>query len=765
VTASTAKTAGLTLFEVALPLPLHRRFTYRLEGDQTIPAPGARVVVGFGRRRLVGFAIGPVEQAPEGVRVRPILEVLDAGPVLSETEWRLAQWMARYYVAPLGLVARLFYPPGATYSVGEGAPGRAARAPERLHVLPVAELDSASEAATREALGRAPAQRRVWEAARALDAPVERSVFCDAVGVSSGVVRAVAQRGFVQVEPRPVTRDPYRTPQALTAVEEEGPLTADQVAAVAAVKRALDAPEGGQTLMLRGITGSGKTRVYVEAVDAAVSAGGRAIVLVPEIGLASPVVSRFRARFGDRLAVLHSGLSDGERHDAWRRAREGQAPIVIGARSALFAPVGRAALIVVDEEHETAYKQDETPRYLARDVAVYRAALENSVVVLGSATPALETRTNAGAGKYQPLVLSKRIADRPLPEVEIVDLTNSSEGEPGETVAPGITRRLAEALDETLGAGHQALLFLNRRGFSAFVQCLDCGWVAMCPDCRISLTYHRQPHELLCHYCAHRETMPDACHECRGRGLDTRGLGTQQVERAVAARYPEARIARMDLDTTGAKWSHARIYRAMQAREIDILVGTQMIAKGFDLPGVALVGVISADTALHLPDFRAAERTFQLLAQVAGRAGRGDQPGRVIFQTYLPDGPAIVTAAAHDYEGFYQHEIDDRQQLAYPPAARLANVVVSGSTDEAVAEAVVGVADHLRARPAAGLAVVGPAPCPLERLRGRTRHHVLLKAVSPSELERALWDLARHEQSLVGANNRLEIDRDPLNLL
>jgi primosomal protein N' (replication factor Y) len=765
VTASSAKTTELTLFEVALPLPLHRRFTYRLEGGLPNPAPGARVVVGFGRRRLVGFAVGPVERAPEGVRVRPILEVLDVESALSDTEWRLAQWMARYYVAPLGLVAKLFYPPGATYSVGEGASGRPARAPERLHVLPIDELDKAGEAAVRETLAQAPAQRRVWEAARALDAPVERSVFCDAVGVSSGVVRAVAQRGLVQVEQRPVTRDPYRTPEAQTTVEEEGPLTAEQADAVAAVKRALQTPEGGQTLMLRGITGSGKTRVYVEAVDAAVRAGGRAIVLVPEIGLAAPLVSRFRARFGDRLAVLHSGLSSGERHDAWRRAHEGQAPIVIGARSALFAPIGRAALIVVDEEHETAYKQDETPRYLARDVAVYRAALEDGVVVLGSATPGLETRTNSGAGKYQPLVLSKRIGDRPLPAVEIVDLTENHEGAPGETLAPGITRRLAEGLDETLSAGHQALLFLNRRGFSAFVQCLDCGWVATCPECRISLTYHRQPHELLCHYCAHREAVPEVCPDCRGRGLDTRGLGTQQVERAVAARYPAARIARMDLDTTGAKWSHARIYRAMQAREIDVLVGTQMIAKGFDLPGVALVGVISADTALHLPDFRAAERTFQLLAQVAGRAGRGDQPGRVIFQTYLSDQPAIVAAAAHDYEGFYRHEVDDRQQLAYPPASRLANVVVSGSSDDDVAEAAVRVADHLRARPAAGLAVVGPAPCPLERLRGRTRHHVLIKAVSPSELERALWDLARHEQSLVGATNRLEIDRDPLSLL
>ena len=766
------------LVEIALPLPIDRGFTYRLSKANRVPPVGARVVVGFGRRRMVGFVVGSVAEPPRGVRLRPVLEVLDAEPVLSDTEWRLALWMARYYVAPIGLALRLFFPPGATYAVGRGEKRRAARRKERLHVLPLGPLPPKEEAERREALGSAPGQLRAWEAARLLDRPIERGDFCRRVGVSEAVLRALAGRGFLAVEPRPIVRDPLLASDAvLPVVAPEGALTGDQQGAVGTVREML-AARSGEAVLLQGVTGSGKTRVYVEAVAAALESGGRAIVLVPEIGLAAPVVSRFRDRFGDRLAVLHSGLSDGERFDAWSRIRAGEVPIVIGARSALFAPVGRADLIVVDEEHEGAYKQDETPRYHARDVAVARAALEGGVALLGSATPSLESRANAGSGKYGHLRLERRIAERPLPAVEIVSLARrrdrggdpAKDGatqvpEPPEIVAPGLSRPLAEALEETLAAGDQALLLLNRRGFSAFVQCLDCGWVAECPACRISLTVHRDRPRLLCHYCAHGEPLPDACPECRGIRLDTRGLGTQQVERAVKDLLPGARVTRMDVDTTSAKWSHARIYRAMQEREVDVLVGTQMIAKGFDLPGVALVGVVSADTALHLPDFRASERTFQLLVQVAGRAGRGDRPGRVLVQTWLPGQSAIVAAAGHDYEGFYRHEVEQRRGLGYPPATRLANVVVSGPDEESVAGGAGAVDHYLRERRLPGLRIVGPAPCPLERLRGRTRHHLLLKADGAPVLDDALWDLARREETLLASADRLEIDRDPLSLL
>ncbi|HET7693729.1 MAG TPA: primosomal protein N' [Gemmatimonadota bacterium] len=746
----------MTLIRVALPLPLDRLFTYRLPDDALVPARGARVLVGFGRRRLVGFAIDAAEEAPEGVRLRRVERVVDAEPVLSETEWALAEWMARYYVAPLGLVLRLFYPAGSTGEVEDGRGGDGA--PRRLHVLPAADPGEAERENVLEALSRAPQQRRAWMAALELEAPVERNAFCDALGVSEGVVAALAARGLLALEEREVSLDPYAGGGALPDVAAEGAPSTGQRVAIEAIRGALEGSGRVEPVLLQGVTGSGKTRVYVEAVADVVERGGRAIVLVPEIGLAAPTVARFRSRFGDRVAVLHSGLSRGERVSAWNRLRSGDASIAIGARSALFAPVGRADIVVVDEEHETAYKQDETPRYLARDVAVYRAALEGGVAVLGSATPSLESRARADAGKYRRLTLPDRIAARPMPVVEIVDLARE-----GALVGPGLSDVLVEALGKTLAAGDQALLFLNRRGFASFVQCTDCGWVGSCPNCRISLTYHRRSPRLQCHYCDHREPVPDSCPACAGRRLDTRGLGTQQVEAAVAARFPAARIERMDLDTTGPKWSHARLYRAMQAREIDVLVGTQMIAKGFDLPGVALVGVVSADTALHFPDFRSSERTFQLLVQVAGRAGRGDAPGRVLFQTWLPEHFVLTAAATHDYEAFYARERKDREALGYPPATRLANVVVSGPDPASVEEAVGRVAERVRGRE--GLTVVGPAPAPLERLRGRWRHHVLLKAASPQPLDRVLRELARREEELVGGSNRLEIDRDPLSLL
>ena len=746
----------MALIRVALPLPLHRLFTYRLD-DGPAPVRGTRVVVPFGRRRLVGFAVESTDLEPEGVTLKRIQRVVDEAPVLSETEWALAEWMARYYVAPLGLVLKLYFPAGSTGDADRDE--RVDGAPQRLHVLPMPPPPEAERAATEAALARAPQQRRLWRAALELEAPVEQAALCEALDVSSAVAAALVAKGLLRVEVREVSLDPYGRGGALPEVAEEGEPTAEQTAAIREIRAAL-AAGGGPPFLLQGITGSGKTRVYVEAVAAALERNGRAIVLVPEIGLAAPTVARFRARFGDRVAVLHSGLSRGERASAWSRVRSGEATVVVGARSALFAPVGRAALVIVDEEHETAYKQDETPRYLARDVAVYRASLEGGVAILGSATPSLETRSNSDAGKYRRLSLPGRIAGRPLPAVEVVDLARE-----GAIVGPGLSDVLEGALAEALDAGDQALLFLNRRGFASFVQCVDCGWVGACPNCRISLTFHRGSPRLLCHYCDHREPVPDACPACSGRGLDTRGLGTQQVEAAVAARFPGARIERMDLDTTGAKWSHARLYRAMQAREIDVLVGTQMIAKGFDLPGVALVGVVSADTALHFPDFRSTERTFQLLVQVAGRAGRGERPGRVVLQTYLPEHFVITAAAAHDYEAFYRRETPDREALGYPPARRIANVVASGTDADQVAAAIGRVADHVAAAAVEGLALVGPAPCPLERLRGRWRHHALLKAESPATLERALWDLARREDELAGNAVRLEIDRDPMSLL
>ena len=561
---------------------------------------------------------------------------------------------------------------------------------------------------------------------------------------------------------------------------------------------AADREEPGVAL-LRGVTGSGKTLVYLEVMKELLGRGGAdgtgAIVLVPEISLTPQTVQRFRAVFGDRIAVLHSGLSAGERRDEWRALREGDKRVAIGARSAVFAPVRDLGLIVVDEEHEGSYKQSDVPRYHARSVAAVRGRLEDALCVLGSATPSLESWWNAGRGRYELWELPERVTSQPLPEVELVDLraerearrnrsidrtdgtrdgpaeadAGSRPGEPSGDQGPLVLADpLRDALAETLERGEQAILLLNRRGYSSFVQCRECGHVWRCPACSVTLTFHRGRSRIVCHHCGWQEPVPDACEECGASGLQFSGLGTEQVERRVGELFPDARIARMDLDTTGTKWSHFEILDRMRRGEFDVLLGTQMIAKGHDFPEVTLVGVVNADVGLNLPDFRASERTFRLLAQVAGRAGRGDRPGRVLVQTSRPEHFALERAVEHDYEGFAGRELDDRAGPGYPPHVRLANLVVTGPGETAVADAASELADWTRAAVerggAEGVQVVGPAPCVLERIRGRWRWHFLMK----SERAAPLGAVLRHLDGVKGQPSgdlRLEIDRDPESLL
>jgi primosomal protein N' len=451
----------------------------------------------------------------------------------------------------------------------------------------------------------------------------------------------------------------------------------------------------GETFLLHGVTGSGKTLVYIELLERVVRERGRtAVVLVPEIALTPQTVDRFRAAFGDTVAVLHSALGDGERYDAWRALRRGEKRIVVGARSAVFAPLDDVGAIVVDEEHESSYKQGESPRYHAREVAVVRARAAGAVVVLGSATPSLESWQNARAGKYTLLELPDRAGGARLPQVDVVDLREPGGAAGARAVqsavnplAGVVSPPLEAALDVRLERGEQSILLLNRRGYSAFVQCRECGDVATCPDCSISLTYHRSPERLVCHYCQHHEPVRERCARCRGATLRQKGVGTQQVERLLSERWPAARVARMDVDTTGAKWSHAEILDRVGRGEVDVLLGTQMIAKGLDFPNVTLVGVIDADTGINLPDFRASERCFQLLSQVAGRAGRGPKGGEVLIQTRVPGHHAVRCALAHDYAAFVAEELAGRREPPYPPTVRLANVVVSGTSERAVARA------------------------------------------------------------------------------
>ncbi|HET8724689.1 MAG TPA: primosomal protein N' [Anaeromyxobacteraceae bacterium] len=520
----------------------------------------------------------------------------------------------------------------------------------------------------------------------------------------------------------------------LPAAEVPFPLTAEQADALARI----DGASGAfRTFLLHGVTGSGKTEVYLHAIARARAAGKGALVLVPEIALTPQLAGRFRARFGDQVALLHSGLSDRERHSEWLRLRHGEARICVGVRSAVFAPVQDLGIVVVDEEHDPSFKQEDGPAYHARDLAVVRAREEGAVCVLGSATPSLETLENARTGRYERLSLSRRIDDRPLPEVRLVDLSRIRKGQP----LPGmLSPVLADALGATVRAGRQAILFLNRRGFRTLVLCRDCGREERCENCAVSMTLHARRGVLLCHYCGATRRMTPTCPDCGGERGGV-GVGTEQVEAAVRELLPAARVARMDRDAVSGAGDVAELLARFARREIDVLVGTQMVTKGHDFPGVTLVGVVLADTALALPDFRAAERTFQLLTQVAGRAGRGDDPGQVVIQTFHPHSPAVAFAVGHDHAGFAEVELDRRRSLGYPPFGRMLAVRVEGSesgarrTTEALGEA---------ARPALGpgVSMLGPAPAAIERIRGKTRWHLLFRADDALALRRVHRALA-----------------------
>ncbi|MEO7457870.1 MAG: primosomal protein N', partial [Gemmatimonadaceae bacterium] len=588
---------------------------------------------------------------------------------------------------------------------------------------------------------------------------------------SSSVLNGLVRKGIVAVSNETVERDPFLT-RARKAPDRHVPSDAQRNA----IAR-LAAAEPGHVALLHGITGSGKTLVYLEFLRRVVLEEGRtAIVLVPEIALTPQTVDRFRAVFGDRIAVLHSALSDGERYDAWLALQRGDKRIAVGARSAIFAPMSNLGAIVVDEEHESSYKQGEAPRYHAREVAIVRARAEGAVVVLGSATPALETWTNATSGKYELLTLPDRAGGATLPRVHVVDLrADKPKMKPSDTAeadfafASAISPPLEAALRDRLKKQEQSILLLNRRGYSAFLQCGTCGDVSTCPNCSISLTYHRTPERLVCHYCLHSEALHLTCPRCAGVRLRQRGIGTQQVERLLAERYPDARIARMDVDTTSGKWAHTEILDRVGAGEVDILLGTQMIAKGLDFANVTLVGVIDADVGINLPDFRASERCFQLLSQVAGRAGRGPKGGEVFIQTRDPKHHAVQCAVTHDYHRFVKEELAGRKVPPYPPNVRVANVVISGTQEVETARLATRAAAWLHkllaARPAPGLTIIGPAPCAVERVKNRWRWHLLLKSERPQDLGRVGRYLAEKFEIPKQHGLRMTIDRDPVQLL
>ena len=811
--------------DVALPLALPTALTYSVPADLAEHVvPGCRVVVPVLRREAVGIVTATGRPAPAAA-ARAIIAAPDAEPVLDRGLVALARHIGRHYAAPPGLVLRAMLP-AALFSVGrpmvrleagalEGAaasaalrrtraasaeavakllavPGRGVplaairrvaggaglRLVQRLVAEGVAQVvtqpprtaaperrERVVELARRyehlldveQRFARSPKQREAYETLVALGGRADASAL-ERRGVSRSALAALVERGDARSVLESRTRDPF-------ALLPASPPPAEPTDAQRAAVAALGALPPAGVALLFGVTGSGKTLVYLEHLRSVVASGRGAIVLVPEIALTPLTVARLRGVFGDDVAVLHSALSDGERYDAWRALKDGRRRVAIGARSAVFAPIPRLGAIVLDEEHDASYKQGEAPRYQTRDVAIRRAALTGATVILGSATPSLESWAAAERGAYRLIELPERVGARRLPPVEVVDLRTAPR------VAASRAVPWSEALDAAvqgaLERGEQAMILLNRRGFSRFVQCPACGRVWECPNCSISLTYHRSPAALRCHHCGHREQPPATCPDCGAEVQRYRGVGTQQVEEFLAGRFPAARIARMDLDTTGGRWAHHRILERVEAGTVDVLVGTQMIAKGLDFPRVTVVGVVDADVALNLPDFRAAERTFDLLTQVAGRAGRGPLGGRVIVQTRAPGHGAIVHAARHDVRGFVAAELLERRDPPYPPHVRLANAVVSGKDERAVARGAEQLADWLRkllaARPDVPATVLGPAPCPVERVRDRWRWHVLIKAAGDAELTRLAGYLAA--RAPVGAGAHLVVDRDPASLL
>jgi primosomal protein N' (replication factor Y) len=744
--------------DVALPVPLFRSFTYEVsDADAQRARPGMRAVVPFRAKKLLGVIVGSSEPRA-GVVIKRVTALPDESPVIAEPLIRLADWMSRYYVVPIGLVMRTMLPVALT-----GAADPTPTVKTRRVLVLTRAMESLLERDTEFA--RAKQQRAVYEYVEALGGRAAVESIREHLHVSDSVIANLVKRGFAATEQETVGRDPFATRAASATQHRPSPAQRQAIDRLAGMK-------GGDVALVHGITGSGKTLVYLEFLKKIVHERNQsAIVLVPEIALTPQTVDRFRSVFGNQVAVLHSALSDGERYDAWLALKRGERRIAVGARSAIFAPLERLGAIIIDEEHETTYKQGESPRYHARDVATVRARDEGAVVVLGSATPSLESWKNAEDGRYALIQLPERAGGASLPRVEVVDrraaLRQKPDGQPLEPFRMVISEELEAAIDDRLRKQEQTILLLNRRGYASFIQCGACGWVATCPNCSISLTYHRTTDRLICHYCQHEEALPRACPRCNGSILRQRGLGTQQVERLLGERYASARIARMDVDTTSGKWAHAEILDRVGAGDVDILLGTQMIAKGLDFANVTLVGVVDADVGINLPDFRASERCFQLLSQVAGRAGRGPKGGQVLIQTRVPNHHAVRCAVTHDYERFAAEEIKGRLQPVYPPFIRIANVVFSGPAETEVARITEEGAEWLRQlimqRGIANMSVIGPAPCPIERIKNRWRWHVLIKSETAGDLTRVgRFFMERFE---VGGENRVTFDREPVSLL
>ncbi len=745
--ASPAPTANLFV-EVALNRPMRREYTYAVpaELEERVEA-GVRVVVSFSGRREIAVVVSTQgsTDVPAG-RLKPIAEVLDAEPVLDEQLLDLTRWMADYYACSWGEALAAVLPAALKREGG------------RRTVVVVAPAEGVDETRLAELEGAANAkQHRVLRTLLEARGPIARVDIIKKLNVTDAPIRTLVKKGLAVLE------HVVAAPDDLLSGEREArprhaQLTEDQGAAVERLTEALDEGRFCPAL-LHGVTGSGKTEVYLRLIEAALERGKGAIVLVPEIALTPQTVGWFLDRFG-AVAVLHSGMTDVQRLDMWQRVRRGEARVVVGARSAIFAPVKDLGVIVVDEEHEPSYKQGSVPRYHARDVAVLRAKHAGAVCVLGSATPSLESWRNASQGRYELLQLRARATGRPLPEVEVVDMR----GERDERGKPRLfSRRLEQLLRETIARSEQVILFINRRGFAPVLWCQECGETLRCEDCDVAMTWHKRLERMVCHSCCQEIEVPRACPACTAPALRFLGAGSQRVEEILRLVCPHAKVGRMDSDTMMRREDYEETLSAFGRGELDVLVGTQMIAKGLDFPKVTLVGIVSADASLHQPDFRAAERTYQLVSQVSGRAGRADLPGHIVVQTTSVEEPSIRHAARHDFESFALEEDRARSELGYPPYRRLLRVVWEDEEEGRVKDAAARAATILReALGEHKVDVLGPAPAPMALLRGRHRWHLLLKApLSGQGMSRARAILA----DLQTQRPRMAIDVDPASMM
>ena len=710
---------------------------------------GSRVRVPFRDRSGLATVVATLEQS-DAVGLRPIEAVVGEAPILSEPLLELARWISSYYCCSIEGVMRSLLP----QVIRRAEVGWK----KQLFVRPARKIDDGEIEKLRK---RAPRQAELLEAISRLEAPVRATELLRKTSLDNQTLRALVKRGLAELREEAVVRDPHGDEQFIATSNLV--LNDEQALALKEIAEALDSPENARPILLHGVTGSGKTEIYLQAIRSALARGRTAIVLVPEISLTPQTVERFKSRFAeaqDTVAVLHSHLSEGERHDEWHKIHSGRAQIAIGPRSAVFAPLKNLGLIVVDEEHENTYKQEDAPRYHARDVAVVRAKIEKCVVVLGSATPSLESYHNATTGKYRLVKLTRRVDEKQMPLMRIVDLRQERRKQKAAAI---LSEKLRAAIADRLEKREQTILFLNRRGFSTSLLCSDCGEARTCPNCSVALTFHRHVARLSCHLCGHTAAVPKKCPACGKDALIYAGFGTEKVESTVAQIFPKATVRRMDADSMTRKDAYREALRNFRAGKIDILVGTQMIAKGLHFPNVTLVGIINADLALHMPDFRAGERTFQLLTQVAGRAGRGETSGEVFVQTYTPFSPSIQFARHHDFDGYFQQELEFRERCDFPPFKHAILITVRSEHEERAKFSAETLARRLKKTLAEEFILGAPTPAPLEKLQGQYRFHILIRGEAIMRLSRLVRETL--DKLPFPEDVAVAVDVDPYQLL